>query len=445
MKTESSESRSDFLRVWGLATAVTVAGFVIAYQFVEPAPPRTVHLSAGALDGNYYRVARRYSIELARQGIELVIHESAGTVENLSRLTAPDSAFDLALVQGGVGGADRQPGLVALGSLYHEPLWVFHRRGLRIADLRDLRGRSVAVGAAGSGTRAVALRLLAENGVGPENAQLVALGATEASAQLQAGDLDVVMVVTAPQAAVVNTLLTAPDIALLDFARATAYERRMPFLSQVTLPRGAVSLAGDLPPSDITLIAPAATLVAREDLHPALADLLLQAATKVHGRGTLLDAPGQFPSPLYLDFPLAPEAERFYRSGPPFLQRYLPFWLATGVDRLKVLILPLLTVLLPLLRIVPPFYQWRVRHRIYKWYRDVRSIEIEGLADPSDDDARRAGLAELDRIEADLVALKVPLGISDSLYHLRTHIAFVRNELTTAGASGPQYETAGNG
>jgi TRAP transporter TAXI family solute receptor len=431
MSRAKTESRADYVKVYGLAIVLTLAGFAVAYQFVEPAPPSTIHISAGSNQGAYIRFARAYSARLATHGITLVVHESAGSGMNLERLSDPQSDIDVALVQGGVGDPDKQIGLRSLGSVYYEPLWIFHRLGAEVGDLRALAGKRIAIGKEGSGTRAVALRLLAANDISPSTATLANMGGAEAAAALQGGEVDAIILVSGPGTALIESLLRHVDINLMSFDRAEAYTRRFRFLNRVQLPRGAVSLAEDIPSRDINLLAPTATLVVRDTLHPALINMLLQAADDVHRGGSLLERPGQFPTPRFVDFPLSDEAERFYRSGPPFLQRYLPFWAATGVDRLKVLLLPLLTVLFPLFKIVPPVYSWRVRRRIYRWYREVREIETD-YRDATSPEMAREGQMALTRIERELVDLKVPLGIADSLYHLRMHIAFVRSALAVA-------------
>ncbi|MEM7404023.1 MAG: TAXI family TRAP transporter solute-binding subunit [Pseudomonadota bacterium] len=428
-----AESRADWFKVYGGAAALCLVVFIIAYQFVEPAPPRELTITAGDSKGAYYRFAKHYQLILARAGITLRVKSSQGTQDNLDRLTDPNSGVDLGLVQGGVAGDDkRYHQLRSLGSLYYEPLWIFHQRDLDPSTLAALKGRTIAVGSAGSGTRAVVSRLLTDNGVTPATATYLSIGGAAAADALLNGDVEVAAFVSAPSAEAVARLLRSDAVTLFAFRRASAYARIYPYLNRVTLPRGAVSLEDDVPRADVELLAPAATLVARGSLHPALIDLLLQAASEVHGNGDTFADRGQFPSPALTDLTLSDEARRFYESGPPFLQRYLPFWAATLVDRLKVLILPLVTVLIPLVKLVPPFYSWRVRRRIYRWYRDVREIESQYLDAPTP--AKRTGsLAALDAIEAELVDLKVPLGVADALYHLRTHIRFVREELGSVG------------
>ena len=428
----TADNRADYWKIYGGALLLTLIGFVVAYQFVEPAPPSRVVMSTGGPDGAYHRFAQRYATLLAENGITLELRNSAGTVENLARLSKDnadgDAEVQIALVQSGVVASTKDTHLRALGSVYYEPLWVFHRRDLEVTTLGDLSGTRIALGGAGSGTRAVMVKLLRSNGVDTTNSQWLDLGGKAAAQALLAGEVDVATFVSAASAAAVHALLGDERVQLLSFSRAEAYARLYPFLNHVTLPRGVMSLAADRPVADIHLLAPAATLVVRESLHPAVVSLLLQAARKTHSAGTLVSPPESFPSPQMVDFELRDEAVRYYESGPPFLQRFLPFWAANLIDRMKVLLLPLLTVLFPMFKIVPPFYSWRIRRRIYRRYREVREIEIDYLAAPSVE-ARTRSLATLDAIEAELVALKVPLGVSDALYHLRLHIRFVRDEL----------------
>lgn len=436
MEENRSESRRripssrEHWKVFGPAILLTLIGFVVAFQFVEPAPPRRISIATGNEQGAYHAFAQRYSEILARDGITLDLRTTTGSAANLALLQGGD-AVDVAFVQGGVGDPAMAPELTALASLYLEPLWVFHRAGVPVERLTALRGKRLAVGEEGSGTRAVALQLLADNGVAGQTATLLAMGGDEAAQALLSGSIDAAFYVSAPQAPVIQTLLTSEGVALMSFARSRAYTRAHRFLSQVTLPEGVVDFGANIPSSDISLLAPAANLVVR-DLHPALIVLLLQAAAEVHGAAGLFEDDGEFPSPSYLDFPLHPEARRYFRSGPPLLQRYLPFWAASLIDRLKVMLLPLVTLLIPLLKVVPPVYRWRVRSKIYRWYRELQVAEREAREERSPSHLADH-LAALDRIEHEVGQLSVPLSYAEELYHLRLHIAHVRNLARNAG------------
>ncbi len=219
----------------------------------------------------------------------------------------------------------------------------------------------------------------------------------------------------------VRTLLATEGLQLMHFERAAAYTRNYRFLSSVTLPQGSLDLTNNTPDRDLTLLAPVATLVSNDKLHPALATLLLQAVTEVHGSGGLFEQPGQFPTPNYLEFPLNPESQRYFESGPPFLQRHIPFWAATLIDRLLVMLLPLIALLLPFMRILPPMYKWRVRSRIYRWYRELLAIH-PARAEEAGALGYAEQLHELDRIEDEVIKVSVPLSYADQLYNLRLHI-----------------------
>jgi TRAP transporter TAXI family solute receptor len=440
------------LAVVGPAVIAVIIAFIVALQWVKPAPPSRVVIATGRSDGAYYHFAQQYRARLAREGITLEVRETSGSVENIGLLEDPALGVDLAFVQGGTGVAATTTSLVSLASLYFEPLWVFSRAAPGPTDLRDLRGRRLAVGPDGSGTRAVALTLLAANGITGATARLLPLTGMDAVEALRGGAVDTVFLVAGPGSPAVTEMQRTPGVALLDFPRADAYAHHFPFLTKLVLPVGGLNLQENLPPREVLLLAPAATLVARNDFHPALVDLILVTAAAVHGRRGLFEAARQFPSAEHLEFPLMHEAERYHRSGPPFLARYLPFWAATLVDRVKVLVLPLL-VLVPLARLVPHVYRWRVRSRIITRYRDV--VEADQVLARRPSAAECADLlARLGEIEDDVRHLRVPLGYADAHYHLRLHIDLVRRRVqelsqgqlppASSGASSPAIPAPGD-
>ena len=416
----------DSLRIAAISILVLVAGFLFTYQFVEPAPPSEITIATGSKSGAYYANAKRYHELLARQGIKLTVLETAGSLENIDLLASGEA--DVAFVQGGTGDAAAHPDLVSLGSLYFEPLWVFVKKDAPVAKLGDLRGLKIAAGSKGSGTWAVARQLLDINEVAATDVTIEHLSSTDGARALLNGEVDAAFFVTSAASPLVRDLLNQPKLKLLNFARAAAYTRQHRALSAVTLHQGVISLGADIPPQDMTLLAPAATLAAREDLHPALQTLIVQAASEIHGAGGVFEDPGQFPSTQYIDYPLSADAERYLVNGPSFLQRYLPFWAAVLVDRLKVMLIPLITLMIPLAKILPPAYRWRIRSRIYRWYKDLIRIEHEVLSADTDE-TRQALLDELAQMEHEVQLLHVPLSYTDEVYNLRLHIELVARSL----------------
>jgi TRAP-type uncharacterized transport system substrate-binding protein len=385
-------------------------------------------MATGGPAGAYHAYGQRFREALAIQGIELVLRNTAGSVENLTLLKTGE--VDVAFMQGGSVNGNGS-GLQALGSLYFEPLWLFHRAALPLDRLDGLQGLRVAVGTEGSGTRELVLRLLADAGLTDANVQLVSLGGQAAADALRRGELDAVFLVSGAESALVQALLHAPQLSLASLERAAAYTRRYRFLSELSLPEGAMDLKANLPPRQVRLVAPAAGLVAGPELHPAISDLLLQAADDIHGKGGWFEPPGQFPSAAFTELPLSKEAERYYKYGPPLLQRYLPFWAASLVDRLKVMLLPLVVLLLPFFKVMPPIYTWRMRARIYRWYRELERIDLaqHGSTEP----ALRSQLAgDLNALEEEVMRLEVPLSFASQLYHLRQHIDLVRSRVKAA-------------
>lgn len=414
------------LLTFGTATLLAVAGFVIAWQFVNPAPPHTLVVATGHADGAYYLFAQRYRDLLAENDITLEIRTTAGSVENLDLLA--DGSVNLAFVQGGTADKTEDHTLTSLGSLYYEPLWVFYRGTQTLSRLGQLQGMRIAIGEDGSGTNAIASQLLADNFIDSDAETIQSIGGATAASALRSGDIDALFLVASPASPLVQQLLYEQDIQLMSFARATTYTRLHPFLSAITLPEGVIDLQANIPSRNTVLLAATANLVVGEDFHPALVSLLLQAATRVQGAGDVFTRPGIFPNRDNLEFPLNDDARRFYKHGPPFLQRYLPFWTASMIDRLKVLLVPLLTLMLPLIKIMPPTYRWRVRKKIYRWYEELQALDTETPKQLTGE-ALVLLRHELDKLEEDVRKVKVPLSYADELYELRMHIGLVRDKL----------------
>jgi TRAP transporter TAXI family solute receptor len=410
-----------------LGALLVLAAFAIALRFVQPAPPKHLTMSTGDETGGYHAYGRRYQELLARDGVTVELLPSHGSLENVARLMEPDSRVDVGFLQSGTSFAANAPHLVSLGSLYYEPLWVFYR-GDEIDDLPGLRGKRIAIGPEYSGVRALALQLLAVNDVVLPPTELVPIGESDAAQALLDGKVDAAMFVGPMESPSVERLLAEPRLRLLSFERAEGYTRRFPYLYQVVLPEGSVDFARNVPRKDVVLIAPTANLLVQRDLHPALAYLLMRAAATLHSEAGMFNRRAEFPSAKDADFPLSAQARRFYDSGPPFLQRYLPFWAANLIDRLWVMALPVLAVLIPLSRILPALYGWRMRARIYRWYGRLKEIELQ-LEDKQSPDDLHEMESRLDIIEQSVNRIPTPLAYSANLYSFRQHIDLVRTRV----------------
>jgi len=419
------------IKTFGPAILIALAGCFIAWQFVNPAPPDTITIATGQQGGAYVLFAERYREILAREDITLNILETAGSVENLGLLEEDPLSIDIAFVQGGSAARPPAQGLVSLASLYYEPLWVFYRDDAELTRITQLQHKRIASGEPGSGTQSVTRTLLQGNGL--DDAQLTQLpvGDEAAVSALLDGKADAAFLVASVESPLVQQLLRTPGIRLMSFERAEAYTRQHHFLSRITLPEGVIELQENIPAQDTTLLAATANLVTHEDFHPALVGLLLQAAEEIHGGGSLFAGPDTFPNQQNLEFPLDSGARRYFRFGPPFLQRFLPFWTANLIDRIKIMLIPLLALLIPLMKVMPPTYRWQVRKKIYRWYSELQALDFEHPeALPAE--TIRASVQKLDDIEEEVRKVKVPLSYSDELYNLRLHIEMVRNKLRQA-------------
>ncbi|EYF08205.1 TAXI family TRAP transporter solute-binding subunit [Chondromyces apiculatus] len=426
--------RKELLRVWGLLLAIGVAALVGTYLlFVEPPPPRRITIATGQRTGRYHAFAEAYRDTLARAGIQLDIRETAGSSENLRLLLDPASGISVAFVQGGAAPPEVVHHLSALASLYREPLWVFHRGDHRHERLSDLAGKRLSIGPEGSGTRTLALRLLEDNGITPASqsaagAPLLALTDAEAAEALREDRADAAFFVVGPGAEPVQTLIRTEGVHLLHFRQHESYTRLHPFLTSVTLSEGLFDLGRNIPPEPITLVAPPAALVASEGLHPALIPLLLDAVIAAHEAGNLLDAPGEFPSSRNLEIPIHPQGKRILTQGQSFLYRFLPFWLASLLDRLKFMLVPLLTVLFSLVKLAQPIYEWRIRSRIYRHYQVLRHAERE-LSGDVEPLRRTQMITTLRDLQGKLGQLSAPLWAMAEIYQLRLHLRHVLRQL----------------
>src|SRR5262245_23746557 len=431
MSRRLSSALAEHAKLWGLLGLIVVLGLLAAYQFVEPPPPEAIRIATGGKDGAYYAFAQKYARLLARDGITLEIVSTAGSAENLDLLKT--GAVSLALVQGGSAADADTDQVESLGSLFLEPVWVFYRRPMRIKRLSDLKGKRVAVGVAGSGTHLLALRLLSADGITESNATLLRENLAQAAPSLLEGKIDDAFYVASAEAPLVRKLLLDPTIRLLSFERAPAYTHVFPFLTSVTLTEGVLDLERNIPSHDTRLVAVAASLVARKDLDDNLIPALLKAVTEVHQEGGVLERKRQFPSVDFVDIPVNQDAQRYITNGPSFLYRWFPYRTAVLLDRLKILIVPFLALLIPLFRVAPPLYKWRIRSRIYRWYETVR--EVDALVQDADAQGAEAAMKRLKELEKEVASISVPLSYTGELYQLKLHIGFVQEKVAKLAKS----------
>jgi len=427
-----------FAEFFGLGRAVAIIVILLislstifaVFWFFHSAPPDTIIITSGP-EGSVYRTnAEKYAKILLRNGVKLKILSSEGSLENLQRLTDPSFRVDIGFVQGGVADGLKIDKLVSLGSIAHQPLLIFYRSAVPVDLLSELNGKRLAIGPPGSGTRTLALALLAANGIEPGGmTALVDLEAQDASKALLEGKVDAVFLM-GDSAAVqtMRTLMRTPGIHLLNFSQAEGYTRRITYLKEVVLPRGSIDFGNDIPLRDVHLIGPTVELIARSNLHPALSDLLIEAAQEVHSPAGLLKRKDEFPTPLSYEFSISDDAARYYRSGKSFLYRSLPFWMASLVNRILVVFVPMVVLLIPGLRMIPALYRWRISLGIYRWYRALLSLEQE-LLTHMEPDKRQEVFSRLDYIERAVNNMKVPASFAEQFYVLRGHIDFVRSRL----------------
>jgi TRAP-type uncharacterized transport system substrate-binding protein len=427
-----------FTEIFGLGRAAALSAVASIFTvlvlgiflFFYLAPPNTITITSGPDGSMFRRTAERYAKILQRNGVTLKILPSEGSFDNLKRLADPSSKVDIGFVQGGVNKGIKTDKLVSLGSISYEPLFVFYRSGSSIELLSQLIGKRVAVGEVGSGTHTLSLALLAANGIEPGGpTKVLEMDSDEAAGAILKGKVDAVFLMgDSVSTALIRELLHTPGIKLFDFTQADAYTRRITYLNKIILPKGSIDFGKGTPAKDISLVAPTVELIARECLHPALSDLLIEAAREVHSGAGLLRRKGEFPAPIEQEIRISSEASRFYKSGKSFLYRSLPFRLASFVNRVIVVFVPMIVLLLPALRLIPAIYRWRFRSRIFRWYRALLMIE-QDLVTQLAPEKRKALMERLDNIEEAVNRMKVPASFADQFYGLRGHITFVRARL----------------
>ena len=424
----------------GPVVFIVIGALAAAYWYLDPQPPKTVTLATGPDGSAYAEFGKRYASALKANGIEVVLKSTSGAADNLQMLRNGEA--DLGFVRGGSADpvADEEVGLMSLGSLFYEPLWLFYRTDsartinpvtATLTALPQLKTLRINIDKQGSGVPDIMEKLFKANRIEAQNLRLSNLQPAPAVDALLAGKLDVVVLASAPQSPLVQRLLRARGIQLMDFGQSDAYARRFPFLSAVTLPRGVIDLAADMPPHDVSLLAATTSLISTDKTHPALRQLFAQSAQTVHSGAGWFNRARDFPNTRTSELPVSPEGDRAINGTVPFWQGYLPFWASNLIERMGLVLGGLLVLTLPLSKIVPPLYQFRVRSRVFRWYARLREIETKVDARTGDDNALLDELDELDRVTH---RITVPLSYTDELYALRNNIYAVRRRLLSNGS-----------
>jgi len=423
------------LKYWIPGLVVLLLGVFVLSRFSEPPAPKKLTLLTGPAKGAYYKFGLQYASYMRQNGVEVDVVVTRGSVENSARIASGGGAV-IGFVQGGTVNAAAQPDLVSLGSLYYEPLWVFYRGEQDLLeDLRHLRGKRIAIGPVGSGTRAVAIELLRENGLcdgdgkGSSGTRLLTLSSEAAVAALTSEDpaqrVDAAFFILGCRAPMLSRLIAGKGVRLMNFRRHLSYRQRIRFLSTVHLHQGMLDLGRNLPAEDATLMAPAATLMAHKQVHPGIAELLTQASLEIFRKGDILEKPREFPAIDHLgDVPMNETAERVIVDGPSLLSRYLPFWAVSLIRRLRLLLIGLIPVLLIAGKAAPALYKWRMDRRVYSWYEQLRkieqSIEVVGAS---------ISLERIRQLQSEVRNVKVPTTYWKEMYNLRQHITLVAREI----------------
>jgi len=418
-----------FFYRWLPLLVVLIGGILLVQKLMHPA---TIRILSGPEGSSYRNHAEKYKKIIERHGVKVIVLPSHGALDNLKQLADPKVKADVAFVQGGltdaIEGLDVSH-LFSLGSMFAQPMMVYYRHGEPVEVLSQLKGKRLAIGPEGSGARTLALKLLKANDMDGPPTVLHELAGEDAANELNAGTIDAAfMMGDSATPAIMKKLRSNDDIEIANFRQADGYLRKFRFLSKLTLPEGAYDLGKNEPPKTLTLVGPTVELVARHKLDPALSDLLIGAAREVHGGAGMFRNAGEYPAPLVRDFPISPDAERYYKSGTQFLYKTLPFWLANLLARLVVIVVPLLVILVPATRLAPAAYKWLMRSRIIKWYGAMMTIERAMLARPSAEDQAML-LRRFEAIEKAVNEMKAPAAYGDQLYVLRDHVRLVRERL----------------
>ena len=401
-------------------------GIFIIYKYVDPEPPKRVVMSISMEESNYKAYASIYQELLKNYGIELELNPSKGVIEDIRRLKSNDPT-QMALIQDGAGSAEGSQNLVSLGSLYYEAIWIICRCEKEVNHLQVLKGKKIAVGSDMSGTKTLAMALLGSSGISTENTKIFSIGNKEAADALRSGEVDVAIFVDMPDSPLIHDLLKEPSLRLANLDQAEGYAKRFPYLSHLTLSEGSLDIANNIPKNDVHMLASTTMLIVRDDLHPAIVNLMLRQLTIVHSGPSILNDKNRFPTDLDDSFPLSIQAESYYKEGLPFLDKYLPFWMSTFVSRL-VLLLPLLALLIPIIKTIPEIYTWLVNRKIMGYYGELHFLEMQIEGNHEEQMISKYG-EELNAIDRKVNMLQLPNSFTQHVYELKGNVDLVRSKL----------------
>ena len=418
------------------AAALAVGTISLLLIYFIPAPPSTVTMATGFQGSSFEYVGQRYRDIFARSHVELKLRETTGALDNIELLKNPNSGVQIGLVFGGVSDRERAPGVLSLGNVYTNPFWIFYSSNERFERLSQLKGKRIAVGPIGSGTRASAEQILGKGGVNSETATLLPFAGSVAVEAVNAGKVDVVWSSGASEGSTVHSLLENPKVRLMSFPTAEAFTIIFPHLVRLIFPQAVIDVDRNIPPEDVTLVGTTGKVLVRSDLHPEIVQLLLQTMVEVHRGREIFQRSGEFPNSTDTEYPVVPAAMDFYRNGPSFMQRYLPLWLSVHAQRAIAVLVTAVAIGLPAFRFLPVAYQWIMRRRLVYWYGKLKALEASFDNDPNDKYLPEKKI-EIEQIEDAVSHIQFPLTFTDQLYNLRSHIDIVRRKITSrTNASG---------
>ena len=425
---EQGQPVKKILTIGLVVAALIIISLVLGIRHLDPAPPNHITISIGDDQGDLQSIMKQYQRILKADGVKLEVKLSPGPFENLRRLEDDSSGVSAAFVPDGLGSAIKEPDVESLGSLYYEPIWVFYRSKNDYTYFSQLMGEKIAVGEIGHGTQVYAERLLTMSGLDPSEAQLINMNSSESAQALKKGEIDAAVFMLPADSPIIHDLAIQKDLKLMDVSQAEAISRKDGAFRHLILPRGALDLESNVPNKEMNLVSSTTTLLVRDDLHPALAYLLLKAATEVHNAPGIFEKHGEFPMGKDDTFSLSKDASQFYKTGGSFWQRYLPYWLAAWFDRFLFLVIPVLAFILPLIRTIPRVYNWRLRTKIYQRYGELKFLETEIKLDATKEEQENY-LKQVNMIEERVNRMKMPKNFSEYIYSLKGHIQFVRDRI----------------